>query len=212
MRRYTRSLELESRAEGMSRISGYGAVYYDPNDAGTEFELMPGSVERIMPGSFDRPIREDDIRSFFNHDENFVLGRNTANTLQLSSDSRGLRYAVDPPDTQTVRDLVIGPIRRGDVDGSSFMFRVEPGDARWEEEERNGESLWVRNIEQFSRVLEVGPVTLPAYQSATAGLRSEEIRSVQEELASAKLSLAETQRRKRRARHERRLRAISLEG
>ena len=67
-------------------ITGYGAVFYDPNDPGTEFRIWDDMVERIMPGAFDRAIREDDVRSFFNHDENIILGRNRSApaTLALS--------------------------------------------------------------------------------------------------------------------------------
>jgi HK97 family phage prohead protease len=50
-----------------------------------------------------------------------VLGRNKSGTLRLSVDGIGLRYEIDPPDTQAARDL-IESLRRGDVSGSSFAF------------------------------------------------------------------------------------------
>lgn len=109
--------ELRMSAEGEAerpQITGYAAVF------NTRSALLFGSfVEEIAPGAFD-DVLGDDVRALFNHDPNFVLGRTRSNTLRLEVDSRGLAYTIDPPDTQTVRDLVLTPLKRGDVTGSSF--------------------------------------------------------------------------------------------
>lgn len=162
----------EARAEGdaePSRIQGYGAVFYDANDAGTEYWLWDDMVERIMPGAFDRAIEEDDVRSLFNHNPDLILGRNTAGTLELSIDRRGLWYVATPPQTNLVRDQVLEPIRRGEVTGSSFMFEVL--DRSWRETEIDGKPVYVRELNQV-RLFEVGPVTFPAYEASTAAARS----------------------------------------
>jgi len=39
-------------------------------------------------------LKNDDIRSLFNHDTAVVLGRLRARTLTLSEDTKGLRYTV----------------------------------------------------------------------------------------------------------------------
>lgn len=152
-------------------IEGYGAVFYNPNDPGTEYKLWRDTYERIAPGAFDRALQEDDVRSLFNHDSNYVLGRNTADTLALSVDSVGLRYAATPPGTNTINDLVVSPIDRGDVDGSSFMF--EPLKVAWIEEDRDGVMFEIREIQEV-RLWEVGPVVFPAYRSATSGVRAKQ--------------------------------------
>lgn len=162
-------VKLERREDGGAVIRGRGAVYYRKDDPGTEYELWPGVVERIMPGAFDDVIGGD-VRSFFNHDSNFVLGRTKSGTLKLSLDRRGLTYEITPPDTQAVRDHVIAPLERGDVDGSSFMFMVGPGGQRWLEEDRDGTIIEVREITRVSELYEVGPVSLPAYKSTSAGV------------------------------------------
>lgn len=152
-----------------ARIVGYGAVFYRAGDAGTEYWLWDDIVERIMPGAFDRAIREDDVRSFFNHDANIVLGRNKAGTLDLSIDAVGLRYDIKTPDTQLVRDQVLGPISRGDVSGSSFMFCATK--TAWIEEKREGGgTLYIREVQEC-QLYEVGPVVFPAYEGATSGTR-----------------------------------------
>lgn len=151
-------------------IEGYGAVYYNSADPGTQFELWQNTFERIMPGAFDNAIKQDDVRSLFNHDSNIVLGRNTSGTLSLSLDGKGLRYQVTPPDTQLIRDQVLTPIERGDVSGSSFMF--VPTRVAWVEEKRtDGAMIEIRQIEEV-KLWEVGPVTFPAYESATSQARN----------------------------------------
>jgi HK97 family phage prohead protease len=125
-------------------------------------------VERIRPGAFDRAIREDDVRGLFNHDPNHVLGRSGPGTLRLSVDSKGLRYEIDPPDTQTGRD-VVAMLARGDVSGSSFSFA--PTRTTWEEErDAKGNVTYVRYLEEIA-MFDVGPVTFPAYTSASSGVR-----------------------------------------
>jgi phage head maturation protease len=58
---------VERRWAGQGTLSGYGAVFYQVGQRGTEYPLALGVVERIMPGVFDRAVREDDTRILFNH-------------------------------------------------------------------------------------------------------------------------------------------------
>ena len=98
----------ETKPDALPDVIGYAAVYYD-GTPGTEYKLWDGFIERIAPGAFDRALKEDDVRCFFNHDPNWVLGSTGAEppTLQLSSDIVGLRYQVQPPPTQAGRDVVV---------------------------------------------------------------------------------------------------------
>lgn len=174
-----RALPCEVRAEETEdgrppKIVGYGAVFNKRS------EMIGGMFkEEIAPGAFD-DVLGDDVRGLFNHDPNFVLGRTVSGTLALSVDAEGLRYEITPPDTQTVKDLVLAPLSRGDITGSSFAFRVAPDGDEWREEE---DGLIVRTIRKISRLLDVSPVTYPAYPDAGAAQRSlearcEEIRSL----------------------------------
>lgn len=155
--------------DGPSIVAGYGAVFYNADDPGTEYWLWDDVVERILPGAFDRALQEaDDVRSFFNHDANLILGRLSAGTLDLSVDGTGLRYVVEPPDTAAARH-VLESVARGDTSGSSFMF--EPMETAWREVELDGRPIYVREIVSV-RLHEVGPVVFPAYESATSETRS----------------------------------------
>ncbi len=145
-----------------TRIVGHGAVFNQRS------ENLGGFREVIAPGAFDE-VLGDDVRGLFNHDSNFVLGRTTANTLELSVDDAGLRYDIIPPDTQTIRDLVLAPMARGDIDRSSFTFTVVRDGESWEEDD---EGVVVRTIHRVKRLYDVGPVTFPAYPTADAAKRS----------------------------------------
>lgn len=163
--------------EQYPNIAGYGAVFYNPEDAGTEFRIYEDYVERIMPGAFSRALKDgDDCRCFFNHDQNYILGRTVAGTLKLSQDAKGLRYEVDPPENQ-VGKYVTQAVGRGDVSGSSFMFIVDEANTR--EERRGDVMVYVREIQSVT-LFEVGPVVFPAYPSATAQLSSRSMAALQE--------------------------------
>lgn len=155
--------ELRAASEGQpATIVGYGAVLNERS------ALLFGSFyEEIAAGAFD-DVMGDDVRALFNHDRNFVLGRTRSGTLQLSLDSRGLAYTITPPDTQMVRDLVLTPLARGDVTGSSFAFRVADDGDEWRKE---GEFV-VRTIHRIAELRDVSPVTYPAYDGAHAAQRS----------------------------------------
>lgn len=161
-----------AKDEAKPVIEGYGAVFYDPEDAkGTQYHLWGNVYERIAPAAFAKAIQgQDDVRSLFNHDSNIVLGRVSAGTLKLSIDNRGLWYEASPPDTQTIRDQVMSPIERGDVSGSSIMFIPRRGGVVWREEEKDGIELEIRELIDVE-LWEVGPVTFPAFSSTTSGVR-----------------------------------------
>jgi HK97 family phage prohead protease len=143
------------------RIVGYAAVFDSDADLGF-FE------ERIAFGAFSRAIDEDqDVRALWNHDANYVLGRTKSKTLTMAEDKVGLRIEIDPPDTQTARDFVES-IRRGDVDQMSFAFRAVK--ESWTE--REGE-LPLRELHDVD-LFDVSPVTYPAYEATSVGVRSAE--------------------------------------
>lgn len=151
------------QTSGPPKIVGYAAVFYRASDPGTVFALSDDVEERILPGAFDRAIREDDVRALFNHDASLILGRNTSGTLRLSVDAKGLRYEIDAPDTHTAHD-VLAVLRRGDVSGSSFAFETIRQNQR-----REGD-IYIRELVEL-RLFDVGPVTYPAYPATVAGAR-----------------------------------------
>lgn len=153
--------EFETRANDDGQpveIRGYGAVFNELS------ENLGGFREKIAPGAFDG-VLSDDVRGLINHDSNLILGRTAASTLRLSVDERGLRYEIDLPDTSYARDLGVS-MQRGDISQSSFGFYVDEDD--WTEDD---EGRVVRTIKKVRQLLDVSPVTYPAYPQTSSEAR-----------------------------------------
>lgn len=158
-------VRIEKREDGGNMLVGYGAVFYRDGEAGTEYELWRGVMERVSRNAFKRALKEkQDVRGLFNHDPSHVLGRTTSKTMRLSVDDIGLRYEIDLPDTASGRD-VGALVERGDVTGSSFSFAVVK--ETWQRTD-DGELRILEDLDLF----DTGPVTFPAYEGTTAGVRS----------------------------------------
>jgi len=157
----TQPVELRAEDGKPAVVRGYAAKFNSLS------EDLGGFVEMIMPGAFD-DVLGDDVRALFNHDANFILARSRAGkgTLRLFIDETGLGYEFEAPDTQAGRDLLVS-LRRGDVDQSSFAFRVAKDGDKWVEE--NG--VVTRTIKKVSRLYDVSPVTYPAYADTAVAVR-----------------------------------------
>ena len=142
-------------------IDGYASVF----DSWSE-ELGGNQPfrERVVKGAFEETIQNDDIRALFNHDPNYVLGRNKAGTLTLEEDDKGLHVRITPPDTQWAKDLLVS-IKRGDITQMSFGFTVILD--RWNYEDNTD----VRELLKV-KLYDVSPVTFPAYTQTECGIRS----------------------------------------
>ena len=142
------------------KMSGHAAIFGEEADIGGWFR------EVIAPGAFSESIQKDDVRALFNHDPNYVLGRNRAGTLKLKEDDKGLAIEIDPPDTTTARDLAIS-MERGDINQMSFAFQVLADEWVYGEDKE----LDLRTITKV-KLYDVSPVTYPAYEGTDIGLRS----------------------------------------
>ena len=135
-------------------LEGYAAVYNSETDLGPFREV-------IRPGAFD-DVMDNDVRALINHDPNLVLGRTTNGTLELSSDERGLKYRVKLGGQSYARDFYES-VKRGDISQSSFAFTIDK--QSWNEERT------VRSVDKVRQLLDVSPVTYPAYAAATVQAR-----------------------------------------
>ena len=155
--------------------------------------------ERIEKGAFDNVLK-DDVRALFNHDPNLVLARTKSNTLDMFTDEEGnLAYKFKTPNRSYAKDLE-DAVKSGDVDQSSFAFRV--AEEKWEWRDDN-EKLKKdrRTITKIEKLYDVSPVTYPASPSTTVAARKQsdhenELKRAREfktrnilKLAKAKLTL-----------------------
>lgn len=157
-RRYLPTV-FESRVEGQKlTVEGYALKWE------TKSQNLGGFREKVAEGATTKTIGEADIRALFNHDPSLVLGRNRSGTLRLAEDSTGLHYEVFGDMRQSyVADLAIS-MERGDVSNSSFGFRTINDE--WGIDEAD---FPIRTLREIA-LLDVSPVTYPAYLDSTSGL------------------------------------------
>ena len=72
-----------SESESGAVIEGHAAVFDSWSE--TLGGIFPFK-EKVSRGAFIESVKKDDIRALFNHDPNYVLGRNLAGTLELEED------------------------------------------------------------------------------------------------------------------------------
>lgn len=138
-------------------LEGYAAVYDQQTDIGGMFK------ETISRGAFD-DVLQNDVRLLLNH-EGAPMARTTNGSLVLSSDDHGLKYRANLVDTQASRDLH-AMIKRGDISQSSFAFMVG-------EQEINDRGD--RNVLKVSNLLDISPVTFPAYEFSSVHARKKDV-------------------------------------
>lgn len=164
-------------------IYGYGAVF---NRWSSNLGWFREKMERT---AFDN-VDMSSVVATFNHDFNNVLARVDSDTLRLSVDETGLRYEFEAPNTTVGNDLLEN-IRIGNVKGSSFMFTVSDKGTKWQ---KGDDGMDERTITQVSRLIELGPVTIPAYPDTTAAKRDFE--SLQSEVKELNMrSVIDTERK-----------------
>ena len=158
-------VRIETREDEKRFITGYAAVFYREGEEGTEYWLYRDLVERISPKAFKRALKEkDDVRALFNHDANQLLSR-IGSGLKLKTDEVGLRYEFPVDENDPDHQRVVAKIERGDLSGSSFGFFPEK---RIFIEEEDFDVVVVESV----RLVDVSPVTFPAYTGTEVGVRN----------------------------------------
>ena len=131
-------------------------------------------MERIAPGAFAATLAEraDKIRILYQHGQDPVVGmKPIAVPRSIVEDATGAAYTADMLDATYAQDLKpaiamgqMGASFRGTVVGETWMTPGAP--TEW-----NPSMMEERTITAID-LIEAGPVTFGAYESATAGMRS----------------------------------------
>lgn len=168
-----RSLELRSELTGR-KLAGYAAVFNTRADIGPYWE-------QFRPTAFDAALsRQDvDVRAFSDHDPGKLLGRQSAGTLRLSTDSTGLHFELDLPDTTVGRD-VRTLVERGDLTGVSIGFVA--GQEEWSDYGDRD----LRTHIAVAKLIEISPVSIPAYAETSIALRRKPKTNIREQLVRAR--------------------------
>lgn len=173
----------EGSDDGLT-IEGYGAVF----NAATRIDSWEGVFDEVIaPGAFRKSLRERTPKMQFDHGRHPMLGSLPLGRWDIAEeDSRGLHVVGRLSDNwlvQPFRDA----IRDEGVTGMSFRFSV----VREEWRDNAGklvkpEDVWdllwapgdrgplVRTLKEV-KVPEVGPVTWPAYEETSVGVRSKTV-------------------------------------
>lgn len=163
-KRFLQMHDIKTRSANDEKIvEGYFAVFNE------NYEVWPGATESIAPGAFKESL-SGDIRALYNHNDDIVLGRTSAGTLQLDEDERGLHGSIKINSKDTEAMNVYERIARGDITGCSFGFTI--GSERTDFKD-DGSVHWT--IEKIDTLYEVSPCAFPAYEATSIASRGEKI-------------------------------------
>lgn len=167
-------------------IEGYFAVFNEV------YQIWDDVTESIAPGAFTDSLGGD-IRALYNHNDDQILGRTSAGTLELREDEKGLwgKIIVNQKDTEAVN--VYERIARGDITGCSFGFDIE---RETHEIKADGSVHWT--IEKVNPLYEVSPCVFPAYEQTSVESRGREAKQIRKrELESWKIRTLEKIRKEK---------------
>lgn len=145
-------------------MTGYPIVYGVRTEINSLWEGTFG--ETIAPGAATKTLRErgERVQVLFNHGMDPQLGDKPLGVPKVQrEDATGLYVEVELDHAATVQEEIVPRLRSGSLAGMSFRFEVM--DEEWNEQRTE------RTIREL-KLFEYGPVTFPAYQATTVGIRS----------------------------------------
>lgn len=170
----TGAAELRADGDGSGRtLHGYFAVFDRWTTIDSYWEGR--FIERVGDKAFNRTFKErrDKIRVLYDHGGDPSIGNKPLGAPDVLRAEKGVGayYESELFDTGYVNELI--PALRAKQLGASFRFRVVG--EQWVEPKKasdhNPNMLPERTITDVD-LYEFGPVTFPAYEEATAGVRS----------------------------------------
>lgn len=172
--------------DGKKYIEGYALKFNQ------ESKDLGGFIEIIESRSIDENTDMSDVVALFNHNMNYVLARknNEVDTLKIEVDEVGLKYRFEVDnEISYIKDLHRN-IEKKNITKSSFGFYLsnDGSGERWEKRDNK----YYRHITHFKKIVDVSPVTNPAYDNTTSTVRNfeeikrnldnEDIKEIQDEL------------------------------
>lgn len=157
--------EIRANENGKKYLFGYAVKFNQLSRSigwGFREKFLPGAFDEVLNADFRQNIAFDTV-CLFNHNYSQILGRRSAETLEIGVDDIGLFYNVEIPDTTVGKDLQIS-VERRDVPFSSFSFSAAADGVGWEEDETFGE---IRVVSKAKYLYDVSPVVDPAYAQST---------------------------------------------
>ena len=189
----TRCYNLEIRADENETgvIEGVPIVF----DKETVIYDYCGQYREVIEKDALKNTDMKDVRLFVNHDtDKLTLARskNGKGTMsfEVQEDGVHMRATLDIENNTEAKNLY-SAIKRGDMDGMSFMFRVDKDE--WENLDSD---LPLRKIKSISIIHEVSVVNFPAYNQTSVSARSSEETETSPLEEARKAQSEETEKRK----------------
>lgn len=166
-------LHLRELGEKPPVMFGYLARFDEWAEIDSDFEGH--FMERVAPGAFKKTITENKgrMRALFQHGQDPQIGDKPLGPIEvLEEDRQGAYYEVPLLDAPYVRETILPGLRAG-LYGASFRFAVQREEFKRDTmpSDYNPKGLPERTLKELA-LREFGPVTFPAYDTATAGVRS----------------------------------------
>jgi HK97 family phage prohead protease len=124
--------------------------------------LVGNRYFEFAPSAFDEALKVSDVRAFWNHDTQLLLGSQHAGTVDVVAKPDGLHYRIEVPET-TYADDMLALIKRGDL--SSMSFGIFPGKVTTSKAP-DGKQV-VTHISVKS-LFDISPVSMPAFATGTS--------------------------------------------
>lgn len=152
----------ESTEDGIGHITGVPIVFEQKTDIGGWFE------ETIARGAISEDVLRD-VAFFYNHNLNSKpLARTRTGKLKFTIENDGVHMDAEVNrERSDANDLYLA-IQDGDIDGMSFMFRVEFDE--WTDLDTDYPK---RRITKIGYVQEVSAVNYPAYEGTSINARAD---------------------------------------
>lgn len=148
--------------ENIGHITGVPIVFEQATDIGGWFE------ETIARGAISEDVLRD-VALFYNHDLNTKpLARTRTGKLKFSIENDGVHMDSEVNLKRSDANDLFLAIQDGDIDGMSFMFRIEGEE--WTDLDTDYPK---RRITKIGYVQEVSAVNYPAYEGTSINARSD---------------------------------------
>ena len=165
------------------KVSGYPIVFGQKvNIGGLFYEI----IDRDALAGADLT----DVLFFVNHDEQKIpLARSRRNngnsTMTLRVEEQGLNFDANLDiDNNNEARALYSSIKRGDIDGMSFKFRIS--DQKWEDLDTK---MPTRTILKIGKVFEISAVNNPAYSNTSISARGGTLESEKSALDNARAAM-----------------------
>jgi HK97 family phage prohead protease len=165
-----RTADINAVDDEEMKIQGYALRFNE------ESNLLGEFVEVISPEALEEADMSD-VRMLINHDQNYVIGRTTAGTLDLEVTEEGLYFRCTLPPTSYARDIYEN-IKLGNVSQCSFGMVVgSDGDSF----ERRDDGIFKRTINKIQTIFDCSVVSYPAYSTSSVEPALRSIEHIKEE-------------------------------